>query len=115
MFYEEFGYQYFTSNFEPDGFDCLRDKFIGLYHTEDNPIAVVNGKCSGSFEKGNNHCGSLQKNIILLCRWYDSDSVFIFSACKSISLGYYIWNAVFADNWILADRLSGNVGSPELF
>lgn len=65
LFYEEFGYQYFTSNFEPDGFDCLRDKFIGLYHTEDNPIAVVNGKCSGSFEKGNNHCGSLQKNIIL--------------------------------------------------
>lgn len=36
-----------------------------MYHTEDNPIAVVNGKCSGSFEKGNNHCGSLQKNIIL--------------------------------------------------
>ena len=33
----------------------------------------------------------------------------------SISLGYYVWNAVFADNWILADRLSGNVGSPELF
>ena len=65
LFYEEFGYQYFTSNFEPDGFDCLRDKFIGLYHTEDKPIAVVNGKCSGSFEKGNNHCGSLQKNIIL--------------------------------------------------
>lgn len=65
LFYEEFGYQYFTSNFEPDGFDCLRDKFIGLYHTEDNPIAVVNGKCGGSFEKGNNHCGSLQKNIIL--------------------------------------------------
>ena len=65
LFYEEFGYQYFTSNFEPDGFDSLRDKFIGLYHTEDNPIAVVNGKCSGSFEKGNNHCGSLQKNIIL--------------------------------------------------
>lgn len=57
----------------------------------------------------------ITKNIILLCRWYDSDSVFIFSACKSISLGYYIWNAVFADNWILADRLSGNVGSPELF
>lgn len=65
LFYEEFGYQYFTSNFEPDGYDCLRDKFIGLYHTEDNPIAVINGKCSGSYEKGNNHCGSLQKNIIL--------------------------------------------------
>lgn len=33
LFYEEFGYQYFTSNFEPDGYDCLRDKFLGLYHT----------------------------------------------------------------------------------
>lgn len=65
LFYEEFGYQYFTSNFIPDGFDCLRDKFLGSYHTEDNPIAVINGKCSGSFEKGNNHCGSLQKDIIL--------------------------------------------------
>ena len=65
LFYEEFGYQYFASNFEPDGFDCLRDKFIGLYHTEDNPVAVINGQCGGSFEKGNNHCGSLQKNIVL--------------------------------------------------
>lgn len=65
LFYEEFGYQYFASNFEPDGFDCLRDKFLGLYHTEDNPVAVILGNCSGSFEKGNNHCGSLQKNIIL--------------------------------------------------
>lgn len=65
LFYEEFGYQYFTSNFEPDGFDCLRDKFIGLYHTEDNPVAVENGQCSGSYELGNNHCGSLQKNIVL--------------------------------------------------
>ena len=65
LFYEEFGYQYFTSNFEPDGFDCLRDKFIGLYHTEDNPVAVENGQCSGSSELGNNHCGSLQKNLVL--------------------------------------------------
>ncbi|MCR5837771.1 MAG: N,N'-diacetylchitobiose phosphorylase [Lachnospiraceae bacterium] len=65
LFYEEFGYQYFASNFEPDGFDCLRDKFLGLYHTEDNPVAVINGQCSGSYEKGNNHCGSLQKNIVL--------------------------------------------------
>jgi len=65
LFYEEFGYQYFTSNFEPDSFDCLRDKFIGLYRTEDNPISVENGVCSGSFEKGNNHCGSLHKKIVL--------------------------------------------------
>lgn len=65
LFYEEFGYQYFTSNFEADGFDCLRDEFIGLYRTEDNPKAVELGRCSSSYEKGNNHCGSLQKNIVL--------------------------------------------------
>lgn len=65
LFYEEYGYQYFTMNEAPDGFDCLRDKFLGLYHTEDNPKAVIDGKCGGSFEKGNNHCGSLQKDILL--------------------------------------------------
>lgn len=65
LFYEEFGYQYFTADFDPDGYDCLRDKFIGSYRTEDNPVAVETGKCSGSFEKGNNHCGALTKKIVL--------------------------------------------------
>lgn len=65
LFYEEFGYQYFTGNFEPDGYDCLRDKFIGLYHTEDNPVGVINGQLSSSQELGNNHCASLQKNVVL--------------------------------------------------
>lgn len=65
LFYEEFGYQYFTSNFEPDGYDCLRDRFLGAYRTEDDPIAVERGYCSGSHELGNNHCGSLQKDLVL--------------------------------------------------
>lgn len=65
LFYEDGGYQYFTSNFEPDGFDCLRDKFIGPYRTEDNPIIVEQGKCTGSHELGNNHCGTLQKDLVL--------------------------------------------------
>ena len=65
LFYEEFGYQYFASNVTPDGFDCLRDSFLGAYRTEDNPIAVERGTCSGSHELGNNHCGSLQKDLVL--------------------------------------------------
>ena len=65
LFYEEFGFQYFTASFQPDGYDCLRDKFIGSYRTEDNPVAVEQGECSGSKELGNNHCASLQKNIVL--------------------------------------------------
>lgn len=65
LFYEEEGYQYFTADFTPDGFDCMRDKFIGTYNTETNPAAVAGGKCFSSYEKGGNHCGSLQKNLIL--------------------------------------------------
>ena len=63
LYYEPDGYQYFTANFQPDGFDCVRDTFLGMYHTEDNPVAVQKGCCSSSQEKGNNHCGSLQKNV----------------------------------------------------
>ena len=65
LYYEPTGYQYFTADFEADGFDCVRDKFLGMYHTEDNPQAVIDGNCSGSMEKGGNHCGSLQKNFEL--------------------------------------------------
>ena len=65
LYYEEDGYQFFTSDFKPDGFDCLRDKFIGPYRTERNPIAVETGQCGGSFEKGGNHCGCLKKDILL--------------------------------------------------
>ncbi|MDR1690069.1 MAG: N,N'-diacetylchitobiose phosphorylase [Clostridiales bacterium] len=65
LFYEEFGYQYFTSNFEPDGYDCLRDKFLGAYRTETNPEVVEGGKCLSSAELGGNHCAVLQKKITL--------------------------------------------------
>ncbi len=65
LFYEEGGYQYFTSDFEPDGFECVRDAFIGTYNTESNPVSVERGRLSGSFEKGGNHCASLQKNLEL--------------------------------------------------
>ena len=65
LFYEENGYQYFAADFDPDGFDCMRDRFIGTYNTETNPAAVAGGKCYSSYEKGGNHCGSLQKNLTL--------------------------------------------------
>ena len=65
LYYEEFGWQYFTASVQPDSFDCLRDEFLGLYHDESNPVGVENGRLSGSFEKGNNHCGALHKDIVL--------------------------------------------------
>ena len=65
LYYEEDGYQFFTASFEPDGYDCLRDSFIGAYHTERNPVAVERGACSGSAELGGNHCGALLKRLTL--------------------------------------------------
>ncbi len=65
LYYEEEGYQYFTSSFEPDGYECLRDNFIGTYNTETNPRAVAEGRCTGQTSKGGNHCASLQKSLTL--------------------------------------------------
>ena len=65
LYYEEDGYQFFTAGFAPDGFDCLRDRFIGAYRTERNPQTVESGKCGGSYQKGGNHCGCLQKDLTL--------------------------------------------------
>lgn len=54
LFYEH-AHQYMAASFTPDGFDCLRDTFLGPYRTETNPLAVERGECFASFEKGNNH------------------------------------------------------------
>ena len=65
LHYEENGFQFFAADFEPDGFDCLRDDFIGAYRTERDPQSVVSGECRGRFENGGNHCGVLKKRLTL--------------------------------------------------
>lgn len=63
FFYEPWTFHYFTANVTPDGFDCVRDKFLGNYRTETNPISVEDDQCHGSSELGGNHCGALHKRI----------------------------------------------------
>jgi N,N'-diacetylchitobiose phosphorylase len=65
FFYEPWTFHYFTASVDPDGYDCLRDRFLGSYRTETNPIAVERGRCSGSAELGGNHCGALHKRLTL--------------------------------------------------
>ncbi len=65
FFYEPWNYHFLASNFDPDSYDCVRDRFLGNYRTETNPIAVERGECHNSTELGGNHCGSLHKRIIL--------------------------------------------------
>ena len=64
LFYEH-ARQFMAASFEPDGFDCLQDSFLGLYRTEANPLAVERGECFSSFEKGGSHCAVLQKKLTL--------------------------------------------------
>jgi N,N'-diacetylchitobiose phosphorylase len=65
LHYEEDSFQFFTLSETPDGFDCLRDAFIGPYRTESSPLGVEKGQLSGSFETTGNHCGALQKRLTL--------------------------------------------------
>ncbi len=64
LFYEG-AHQFFTVSFAPDGFDCLRDSFLGPYRTESNPLCVERGACDRSYEKGGNHCAVLHKKLVL--------------------------------------------------
>ena len=65
FFYEPWTFHFFTSDFEPDSYDCVRDKFIGNYRTETNPIGVERGRLQNSTELGGNHCGALHKQLTL--------------------------------------------------
>lgn len=65
LHYEENSHEFFTASFIPDGFDTMRDAFLGDYRTERNPMAVERGQMSGSVELGGNHCGALQKRLTL--------------------------------------------------
>lgn len=63
--YEPWTYHFHASSFEPDGFDTVRDAFLGPYRTETDPLAVARGWCSSSQEVTGNHCGALQKRLQL--------------------------------------------------
>ncbi len=68
FFYEPWTYHFLASSFDPDSHDCVRDRFLGNYRTETNPLSVERGECHNSSELGGNHCGSLHKRLILQSR-----------------------------------------------
>lgn len=46
-------------------YDCARDRFLGMYHSESDPLAVENGHCSNSSLQGGNACSALRVEITL--------------------------------------------------
>ncbi len=56
---------FFGSTEQIEGFDSVRESFIGQYRSEKNPVAVERGYCSSSVQEGGNPCGSLQIRMVL--------------------------------------------------
>jgi cellobiose phosphorylase len=48
------GYAFFASSGAVTGYDCTREKFIGPYRGESNPLAVERGQCFNSETRGGN-------------------------------------------------------------
>jgi len=47
------------------GFDCERDRFLGVYRSFDRPEAVERGACGNTEHFSDNGCGAIQSNLEL--------------------------------------------------
>jgi len=56
---------FMTLDHQVDSFDCIKEKFLGMYGDITKPLAVVDGKCSRSQGLGHRSIGALQKNLTL--------------------------------------------------
>jgi cellobiose phosphorylase len=60
---KRYGLAFFGANKEICGYDCDREAFIGPYHSESNPSAVLAGKSFNSFASGGNPIASLSYDV----------------------------------------------------
>jgi len=66
LHYEENSFQFFTADFDPDGYEIERERFTGVWRSENNPAAVEKGELSGRAAwQGGNQCAALHKKISL--------------------------------------------------
>ncbi len=52
-------FSYFGTSLDIEGYDCSRDRYLGNYRSESNPIAVERGECSNTGIVSDNACGGL--------------------------------------------------------
>lgn len=50
---------------EIQDFDCVRDEFLGMYHSESDPLGVESGQLSNSILRGGNGCAALRVEVEL--------------------------------------------------
>ena len=79
-------YAFFSADKKFESSDCDREAFMGLYHSEANPKAVLEGKCSGSTADGGNPVAATSLSITL--KPGESKSVtYILGVASSIAAG----------------------------
>jgi cellobiose phosphorylase len=78
------GYAFFASSDPVTGYDCNREKFIGPYRGESNPIAVERGQCFNSETQGGNPIATTS-NILKLGSGEAKTIIFILGVVKEKS------------------------------
>ncbi|MFA5410946.1 MAG: glycosyl transferase [Candidatus Omnitrophota bacterium] len=75
---------YFGSSLKPAGFDCDREKFIGPYRSESNPLAVEEGRSFNSLARGGNPIGA-QSFHLKLAPGEAKEAVFALGVARDFS------------------------------
>ncbi len=69
-------YAFFACSNTPDSVDFRRDKFIGPYRNEGNPVAIEQGRCSGFYAPGGYHVAAAHHDFELRP---DEERTFLFA------------------------------------
>ncbi|MDD2485975.1 MAG: glycosyl transferase family 36 [bacterium] len=59
-------YAFFAVNQEVDGYDCLKERFIGVNRNWSNPVAVTEGRCFNSHAFGRYAVAALEHDLELI-------------------------------------------------
>jgi cellobiose phosphorylase len=78
------GYAFFASNGKVIGYDCNREKFIGSYRSESNPLAVERGRCFNSESLGGNPIAATS-NFVKLGPGEKETIIFVLGVAKERS------------------------------
>lgn len=71
---------YFAADVPVSSYDCDRDEFVGAYRSEENPIRVEQGECSGSTMYGGDPCFALQLDVELVAGEEKEINIFLGTA-----------------------------------
>ena len=75
-------YSFFSVNTPIDGFDTSRDEFLGVRRGNDRPLAVEQGKCTGSVASGWYPIASHQIDLVL-APGEEKELIFLLGYCEN--------------------------------